>query len=1152
MKRIKSYLTLSLVAFSALGMSGCKKKKGGASETATYAFSIGLSSRANAIEVGESDQKVEVYDNGVDTANRSYSFISTDENVATIDQEGNITAIAPGRVNFIVTEANSGMEKALKRSIVVNEHVEKAKGGYNYSGGTKTEDLNRRAEVLGQLEKYAMDTHLTGLTLFENGGLVKYSERVQIPTAGKAYIDGYGFGILSDGTLEGTLPGDEGSSKKPTYYHSSISQDSLKINQYTATGSQVSDLASYITSSYWSTKLNDIATAYEWFPCLATDEIYRPEFDETGHATYSELKSKNNEPVPHEPLNSAGLYKKWRIYVKTDGVNGESLKYTTASGTLQSRGFNNRGVTIDDYEFIYQFLFTGSNNITRGTEMANDTSYGVKGAQRFFNETKSVTDGDKIQKLWDEYVKSDKIGIHKGSDANGDYLDIELINAIDSFTAMYTLSGNLTSPLPRDFFVGSKAIASTMKQAAKIYGTFNNGDNDKILDYTLCLGAYTLSKWTKNQEIIFDRNDAWFEHTRLNRYKIPGVYLRVIDTSTDTEATWKQFEISGNLDSAGVPSSKVQEYRGTPNVYSTKGDATFKLNINSCTQAEWDKMFGPNGTIAPNGEWNVKPWMSNSDFLDGLFYSIDREAFATKRGVAPSTNYFSNAYQNRNATSGTSYNETQAHKDAVSGYSEDNGYNLDKAIDCFRNAVKELQADDQLTLGSKENPTVINIHIRWMYQSDVKEYGEDIKFYFEKAFNDISVCGGRVQLEVQQDAVKDWEQVYNEWMMKGQFDLAFGAISGNTYNPLNFMEVLKSDNSSGFTLNWGPDTSKVDENNPIIYDGQMWSFDALWEVADHGGIVEEGNKIKPVKYCYANRPTAFDPISPGEEDRNISFSLGENGEPGHDDGNEATEYSEDSAGVLLDIKNGVKLNKDAKDALGNGALKLGDTAGGSFEISVPDCVSKVKLYASNYKSQSGLEVTVNDGEPVDVATTSNEGEYEVIEVSTLSNKKVAVSVNKEAMFDKIDFEISEIDTSAYESDLYKGCVIEFPVSFAEFDEGEGDTGKAIFGINRMDIYVFGRGNITMADKDDPAHLIYDRENGVVRVILTEAKAQEINNAIKVQNGFDTKTWTGSEAWKNNPFTLDQLGKLFDYELYYELTIMGGSTSINYYAVEKQG
>ena len=145
-----------------------------------------------------------------------------------------------------------------------------------------------------------------------------------------------------------------------------------------------------------------------------------------------------------------------------------------------------------------------------------------------------------------------------------------------------------------------------------------------------------------------------------------------------------------------------------------------------------------------------------------------------------------------------------------------------------------------------------------MYETDLTDYGNEIKNYFETAFNDKRVADGLVKLEVEQNAVKNWQDVYNEYMMKGQFDLAFGAISGNTYNPLNFLEVLKSDNSSGFTLNWGTDTSAVDPDTPIIYNEKIWSFDALWAVADHGGVVENGKFIKSVRIAYMDYGTSYD------------------------------------------------------------------------------------------------------------------------------------------------------------------------------------------------------------------------------------------------------------------------------------------------------
>ena len=895
MKNTKKIVLLGLTSFGAISLAGCDwfKKQ----EPIPFDFSVGLQSGANVIETN-SKQKVVVYNNGEDTAGRSYTYTSSDVNVATIDKNGNVTPKKAGRVNFTVKEAKSKLKRALKKEIVVVAPSSKSKGGYNYAGGTDDLELERRAEILGKLEKYAMDTHLTGLTLFDNGGYVRYSKRItELPAT--EYIQGYGFGILTDGTLTGTLSGKEGKIH-PTYYHSAISQDSLKINQYTATGSQVGDLAGHITSSYWGTVLNTAHTDYDWYPLLAQEYVKKPIINELGELEgFESTPTLNSDPIPLEAENSANpLYRKWRVYVKVDGLN-----YTTASTKTKVKAFNNRAVALKDYMFAYKLLLTGSNELIRGTEMANDTSYGIKGAALYNSATESENDANEINKIWESYItpadgakfnEFGKLGLKSGVDAVGQsYIDFELINPIDEFTAKYTLSSNLVSPLPESFFIGSSSISDKSESegqfndAANIYGTFNGElEDNKILDYTLCLGAYTLTEWKKLQAITFKTNTNWFEKTERNRYKIDGVYYRVYDTSTDSEKLWKQLE-AGNLDSAGVPTSKIKEWnKPSQNVFQTKGDSTFKLNVNSCTKAQWEELFGKNGKISKGNKWDVKPWMSNQDFLDGLFYSINRKAFADKRGVTPSVNYFSNAYQMRNSKGGKSYNEYSLekakggqgknfHEEAVKGYAENYGYNKDKAIQCFRNAVQQLSrlGDKGIVLGTREKPTNITIHIRWMYQTDIKEYGEDIKSYFESAFNDPSVCGGRVKLTVKQAAVTNWEDVYNKFMMKGCFDLGFGAISGNTYNPLNFMEVLKSDNSSNFTLNWGPDTSKVDEKNPIVYDGKKWSFDALWEVADHGGLVDGGEKIDPLKKCTVGRPKKLSNPSENENDLRNGFTL---------------------------------------------------------------------------------------------------------------------------------------------------------------------------------------------------------------------------------------------------------------------------------------
>ena len=88
-------------------------------------------------------------------------------------------------------------------------------------------------------------------------------------------------------------------------------------------------------------------------------------------------------------------------------------------------------------------------------------------------------------------------------------------------------------------------------------------------------------------------------------------------------------------------------------------------------------------------------------------------------------------------------------------------------------------------------------------------------------------------------------------MKHGEYDLGFGAISGNDLNPINFFEVLKSDNSSDFTLNWGHDTSKV--SSDIVYDDKTWSFDSLWKASDTGVALASDGSIASV----ANASTAY-------------------------------------------------------------------------------------------------------------------------------------------------------------------------------------------------------------------------------------------------------------------------------------------------------
>ena len=833
-----------------------------------FSFSVALASGRDFVEVGQTDTIV-VTASGSDQENRTYNYDFKKQIITLSTMTGpstEVTGVSTGTVLITVTETRSKIKQLFTLSVV--DSYQPASGGFNYASSSGAEAIAKRTEILGKLEKYAVESHLTGITLFENGGYAKYSSRLEIPT--EDYITGYGFGILSEGNIEDDLPGATDYYKR--YYHSAQTQNPGKINAMDDTGSQVSGLSGYITSTYWGTKMNATKNGYEWYPVLAKD-------------TTPDGKA-NNRPVPvyEGAANPLGLYKRWRIYVKT-GADG--LKYRT-NGVFKNaldkngRTWDNRPVEIEDYEFPIKMLLTGANQLVRGSEMAGDKTTGIKGAQTYFNRTKNADiTQSKVDEQWESMKASGELGftINKAES----YIEFELVREIDDFTAMYTLSSALYSPIPQEFvqMLGNGEV----KNGAKVYGEKKENYDYKGVSYaklepvdtTLSLGAYYLEHW-EDQFVAFRQDENWIERTKYpNRNRILGIKITTYKSATENpDALYEEF-YADKLDSCGVPSlhitdekipSKKTDHGKTTRTLVTKGDSTFKLNVNSCTQERWDYLFGRNGKICVTDDaskYNCKPWMSNDNFLNGLYWSINRKEFADKQGAQPSIDYFSNAYLS-DPENGISYNSTQAHKDAVAKMhnvvdgKDDYGFNTDIAIDYFKAAYEELKKAGKIKDGpDADHPTIINIQINWMYQNDINEYGTMIKQYFEKAFNNTKVSGGKVKLVVEQpNPSSDWQAVYNEVMMKGKFDLAFGAISGNTYNPLNFLEVLKSDNSSGFTLNWGTDTSAVDEKRPIVYEDQKWSFDALWMAADRGGIVDEGKAVNPIKTCYLNTPKNLD------------------------------------------------------------------------------------------------------------------------------------------------------------------------------------------------------------------------------------------------------------------------------------------------------
>lgn len=669
----------------------------------------------------------------------------------------------------------------------------------NYAHGAKSyvaASYEERAEILGILEAYAVKNNLTGLTLFENGGYVMYDPAIVKGT--ETYIPGYGFGILSEGYLESPME-TENNANWQWYLHSLSASDPKTINYMNDKGSEVSDLNSYTASSYWGTKMNDTKDGYEWFGVQSNSE--RP------------------IAIDGEQIGDQVLATKYKFELKV----GADYKYNTNSSVASIAAFNGREVALQDYITPYIMLWAKQFAMARATDNLEGAG-SIKGSLEFYEASTSGSYEDLVA------LFNEKVGLRVYEEAGKSWMEVEFNTACNQFYAMYYLSSSLSTPVPADFIklLGDGDFAAGMK----VYGNMTDGGWTPVDTY-LSTGPYTLERWDADQVTVFKKN-PYYTIEGEDRYQIAGVHIRVLKAiATDPLARFEQF-LAGNIHSSSIPLEKLSEYKDDERTTSTVGSSTFKLNFNSCTQAEWEELFGENGSIVQTevaDYWQCEPIMSNDDFLRGLSYALNREELATVNGLTPSFEYFATTYLS-DPENGISYNSTQYHKDAVAHLSEGTkfGYNLEFAKQSFKKAADKLIADGVYKVGDK-----ITIEIAWMYQTDKEEMHNYIKKYFEDAFNNANTG---LTLEVEFFVGSAWSDVYYNKMMIGQFDIGFGSISGNTLNPLNFFEVLRSDNSSGFTLNWGCDTSVVSEE--IFYDGMYWSFDSLWLAADQGGYFEKG------------------------------------------------------------------------------------------------------------------------------------------------------------------------------------------------------------------------------------------------------------------------------------------------------------------------
>lgn len=751
------------------------------------------------------------------------------------------------------------IRKALEYTVVPDNSI--AKGSYfDYSSlGT-----DERTKLTAIAENYVLDNGLAPLTYMVNSGYQLYNERVHSPFLDdNKYVPGYGFGLTDYGWIDAPLAAEQSEEFK-MYLHDQLdaSQDLGDFNYLASNSNAVSTLYGYVSQYYFNQFANEGADGYSYQPGL----------------------SRKAAPEAINP-DSNGASTTWKVYLNVGTGSGEGVNsgyaYRTASGRFAS--FDKKPIKLEDYLTPFKLLATQSIGYYRGAEQAAESTLNrqIKGFAEFFAKTADATTLPTDKEI------QEALGVK--IDPSDNSITITFNGKVTPDYAEYQLNGLWCNPISEEFLTqlgGGNAL-----EGAKRYG--RNYESLSPLDTMLSVGPYYTTYYQSKKTIAFARNENWpIKQDMYGRelYQIEGVHLNVNSAlSSNTNAYIEAFE-AGTTDFSNIPEQYWDKYATDPRRKSVQGDRKSQYFINTYDKAFWDQRF-PGQT-----NWTVKPILSNENFYKGLYVGIDRQSISDYYHYQP---YYGVQEPNNKVSpkAEKTYNNTDEHKQV---FKDQFGTALDdlslwrnNAADYFELAIQEELEAGHYQLGTESNPTVVEFTLVMVDAADANYTEQQVFSSWENAFalavtshigsdgkNDWVGPSGQplIKLDVKSDrkssSLSDTalqnEVLYNG-VKAGRYDgEGVFFVSGNGLDTFNNFDKYRSDDSSGFTLNYSLDTSIPSAD--VYYDGKYWSFDSLWS-AGNGGILLDQNGDETNFVTFTFDGSAANNISRDSSTGNITATI---------------------------------------------------------------------------------------------------------------------------------------------------------------------------------------------------------------------------------------------------------------------------------------
>jgi ABC-type oligopeptide transport system substrate-binding subunit len=670
-------------------------------------------------------------------------------------------------------EDSAGNVATASRSVTVNPPAPEDYPLADYQEGVNLSllDGEQKDKLFAAAESYLLENVIAGVPLYRSASRVMFSNRVQLFSEEFNGVLGFGTAfsqLTADDSTVEMLPGQMGNPGEYTW-RSSFSTNPTTLNPWLADDSVSSDFIDLFTGGFYEFFFDASKTGYEILPSFA-----------------------KSMPVAVNPetINGKDYAMTWQIPIRDD------LTWTFHP-EVDTSGFAAGYEKLDASDWLWTWKLALDNQWFRAISGGGDfITKGIKGAAEYVAGTGS----------WED------VGI---SIVDGNTIQLEYVSEQSEFDVVYGFTGASLAALNQELF---ESLGADVAERTVAYG--------QSPTTIAANGAYYIDAYTPDQLITAKKNAAYVD---AEKYYYTGQQFRFIEGS---EQLFEEF-LAGRLESASVPSARVTEFINDPRVKTSPAATTWRLQMNLFgTEANRDAYIAkyPGSGIDP--DFVPEPILMYKEFRQALYYGFDRYTAAVEvvQTYLPAHTLFASTYF-LDGSSGLSVRTGEAGAAVVTNFGGDsNGYFPDAALDLFKSAVAAAIADGYYTAGTAEAYTTIELGLT--YASSGNTAAQAMIAELEKQYEALLVDDENfVNVDI---IVADvaFPGNYYDYMLIANTDLGIGGISGSLLDAPGFLDVFSDDNRSGFTLNWGKDTTTA--NIPVSYvnlDGETvyetWGYNAL-------------------------------------------------------------------------------------------------------------------------------------------------------------------------------------------------------------------------------------------------------------------------------------------------------------------------------------